>query len=368
MSASNSQSSSMQVVTSKRNKRATPPRQEAAPSPAAPGTAHVYLHQGSETLFVGNVTNKTTFTTFSVAARRQLTRYNLRSKQNVIIPEAREVHIDEVDLSAAQIIVETINKTDIHKPKALLSSLVRGDSTISFKCEIRSACHAFGLHRQLSGDEVRNDILNYIRTLQTVTLDNTKLILEKVSFDNGLLVKIQQKIAVHTLNEWIPDQEREELMIYCLESDKTNGTHLVAGMMAAEKVLVDERAACAAKVAAQEAAENFTIVHSSTAGEAYIFPHDSEEVVKAKREGMRPQQSKSSGTAKKGHSGAGANGKVNTTTARPDLSHVKTAAQAMAEQNAARSTNRASTAANSVTAPVSRPSTGAVSWAKVAGA
>lgn len=96
---------------------------------------------------------------------------------------------------------------------------------------------------------------------------------------------MQQKIAVHTFHGWIPDKERGELMDYCVESDKTYGTQLVADMEAAEKVLVDERAERDAKVAADEAKENFTVVHQSVAGEAYVFPHDTAKVALAKDEG-----------------------------------------------------------------------------------
>lgn len=87
MSTSNSQSD-MQTVQSKRNKRATPSRQDRSSTAASPGTANVYFHEGSETVFVGNINNETTFADYSRAARRQLMRYNPRTKQNVLITKA----------------------------------------------------------------------------------------------------------------------------------------------------------------------------------------------------------------------------------------------------------------------------------------
>lgn len=88
---------------------------------------------------------------------------------------------------------------------------------------------------------MRNEFLNHIRSIKTVNLNNVKLIFEELYFDQGLMKKMQQKIAVHTLNGWIPDKERGELMNYCLESDQSHGTQLVASMQAAEKTLVEER-------------------------------------------------------------------------------------------------------------------------------
>lgn len=258
----------MQVVSNKRSQRTSPSRVDVPPSPAAPGTAHIYYRDGDAKVFVGSVTSRVTLTAFSTAARAHLMRYNPATKQSVMTPKAHEVILSKIDSAAGRAIIEVINNTNLHAPKPLLLSMLHEDSSIDFLAKVHQACHAFGLNHQLHGGEVRNAIFSYLRDLRHIELHDFKLFAEELYFDRGLVDKMQYKVALFTLNNWFSEDERRDFMYYAWDSDFLKGTNLMNGIAAEETKIQAERTKRDEEEAAKKAAEEFVFVHQSVAGKA----------------------------------------------------------------------------------------------------
>lgn len=247
---------------------ATPIR--APTGPASAGTVHVYYRSGDDTLFLATSNNKPQLVYFSRTAHDQLMKANFEANMMVYIENVHQVIVDEVDDVSGQIVINWITSNNMYNPQPLTIAHLGMNNSFLDGCKLHHACHVFHLNRDLRGEDIRQRIFWHIRSSPQVDIEDFKIVLEWLKFDVGLVKEMMRKVAYKTLYGWIPDDEREQMMSYCVEYDQTKGTKLVEQMAKVEaevKASIRAGAARRAREAghAQSANEFLIPVHGSAA-------------------------------------------------------------------------------------------------------
>lgn len=181
--------------------------------PTAPAGMQVYTTIDDKKKLLGTVANKSKLLQFSHAAKQAL--------------PARELVLKGVDEAAGRTIVAWINGNNLTRPKPLHFQLLGSNPQFIDGCKIHHAAYMFLLRRDLRGDDIRNRLFDYIREIRNVTLAEFQMVQLWMHFDSGLMLEMKRKIAYHTVREWIPDDQRGQLMYYFLGYDVSNGTTLI---------------------------------------------------------------------------------------------------------------------------------------------
>lgn len=222
--------------------------------PTGPAGMQVYTTNDGKKKLLGTVANRSKLLQFSHAARQAL--------------PARELVLEGVDEAAGRTIIAWINGNSLTRPKPLLFRLLGSNPQFVDGCKIHHASYMFQLRRDLRGDDIRNRLFEYIRAIRNVTLAEFQMVQLWLYFDSGLVLEMKRKIAYHTVREWIPDEERGQLMYYFLGHDVSNGTTLVKEMVELEAFYTAEVAREAEKrtqaTAIEPAVESGSVTSEST--------------------------------------------------------------------------------------------------------
>lgn len=229
------------------------------PKIASSGTTHLFYHNhdGTKTS-LGTFDDRIKLIHFSGVAHDQIVRFETNPDKVKAAGSTREVNFFSVDLDAGRIVLDYINNNNIHNPLPLSLNLLPARAPFAISCKVHHACNTFRIVRAARGEQLRDHIARHIRHTKAATFLDFKLACDWLFFDTGLMKLMLQKVAYHTLKEWIDQHELGRMWRYCTQSDRTKGSNLVERLNVVFAELERQER--------EKAAGDATVVHKSVAG------------------------------------------------------------------------------------------------------